>query len=88
MKGNIFSIEILIIAILLISILGFVYTIPRQTINNNFSVINLESKAINLFYFGTSAENTPTTQNKICKNIFYYTDSNIINEKNICEEII
>ena len=88
MKGNIFSIEALIISVLIISIISFAYTIPNDAPNNSFQVIKLESNAMNIFYFGDSIENDPIlSNNKFCKSIFYYTDSNTISEKKICEEI-
>lgn len=88
MKGNIFSIEALIISVLIISIISFAYTIPEAIPNKSFQIINLESNAINIFYFGETPENDSSLiNNKFCKSIFYYTDSNTISEKKICEEI-
>jgi hypothetical protein len=87
MKGNIFSIEILISVVLVISIISIIYLQTPVETKNSFETIKLNSDKINIFYFGTNLTLINPNSNQICGEIIYYTDQNQIETKKVCEVV-
>ncbi len=87
MKGNIFSIEVLISVVLVISVIGVIYLEAPVETKSDFEIIKFNSNKINTFYFGTTPSTTPQQNNKLCGEIAYYTDQNQVSTKKICEEV-
>ncbi len=87
MKGNIFSIEAIISIIIVISVVGIIYNVDNSEVRINFSEIKFNSEKINLFYFNEIEDNSTMSENLICDKILYYTDQNIVSQKNICKVV-
>lgn len=87
MKGNIFSIELMIGTILIISLFTIFYSEQSNLENYSLNNLNLNTKGITYFYFGNNETTNFLKQN--CDNfVFYNNDSNNFEEKIICEEIL
>jgi hypothetical protein len=86
MKGNIFSIEILLGIVVLISTLSLIYINEPINLDVSFEELKLISNKANTIYFYKPQEVVNPFRN--CEVMTYYTDINTINTKTICEEII
>lgn len=87
MRGNIFSIELLIGAVLILSLFTIFYSQENTISSVDFSNFNLNTKQINYLYFGQ--DETITFDNEMCEKIVVFdNDTNNFVEKNICEEIL
>lgn len=89
MKGNIFSIELIMSAIIIITAISLIYSNPDFISETNFPIIKFENNKMQIFYFNENIDEIQKEnyQHIICQNIFYYTDQNLIDIKQICEGI-